>query len=512
MGDKGKSVEHHEEGHKGSSAEVSAVDCVRWDFSSHWVTMDIPELNLEELSGKEQPILAVFNTFRQHLLERDSGNRALLQANGKQVKVLTDAVSGQAKMMELMWSEHCEMKKAMAEERDLIRKAIMYSLERSSSYFVPEKKLTIRDELLRAFGAKSAAPEMGTSSSKQQQSSGVLKRRLDFDLVGDSENAEADNDQPLESNREKLIKYGYVGSADFPLYLKVCFRPPPGMSFLMTSAACGAYAFSKSKDKSEILFQSDHFKADRRSFWALRPRRNVNSEILDAVATMCQDESHSSYWWLPTTFQEVALNPIGYRKASLGYIVSRYMGYVDETFKIFVPLRLENHWYLMIVNFEDNGSLVYLYSLKDVTKKNERIDQMNFVAFFLQNLLKDRKFYKRKESVCKQVVGYEFFEPYVTQQDALSNDSGVWVAHWMQTANLWSTYNPEVINDEHRYRLACSLITSKANRIVQDLGVKALNYYEGRDGCKTPEMAMPSDSNSTNENNAMPLTSDSVEF
>ncbi|MED6196777.1 hypothetical protein PIB30_050542 [Stylosanthes scabra] len=227
---------------------------------------------------------------------------------------------------------------------------------------------------------------------------------------------------------------------------------------------------------------------------------------------MCQDESHSSYWWLPTTFQEIALNSVGYSKSSLDYIVGRYMGYVDETFKIFVPLKLDNHWYLMVVNFEDNGSLVYLDSLKDVTKKKERLDQMNFVACFLQNLFKERKFYKRQESVCKQVSGFDFVEPYVTQQDPRSNDSGVWVTHWMQTASLWSTYNPEIVNDEHRYRLAISLMTSKANRRLDELDLKAPNYYEGRDGCKSTEMAMSSDSNSITGAKAAPITSDSIEF
>ncbi|MED6196778.1 hypothetical protein PIB30_050543 [Stylosanthes scabra] len=298
MGDKGKSVDHHD-GQKGFSAKVSAVDCVRWDdsssphlttltpfglrctplfeilttfFSFHVFSREIPELNPMDLAGKEQPVVVVLNTFREHLLERDTSNKALLQANGRQVKALTDAVAGQAKMMELMWSEHCDMKKTMAEERELTRKAVVYSLERSSAFSVPEKKPTIREELLRAFGAKSVVLELGTSSGKRQQSASGLKRRLDFDLVGDSDDyvpTEAGFNQPVESNRDKLIKYGYVGSADFPLFLKVCFRSTPRMSFLMTSAACGAYVFSKCKDKSEILFQSDNFKANRRSFWSL---------------------------------------------------------------------------------------------------------------------------------------------------------------------------------------------------------------------------------------------------
>ncbi|MED6132109.1 hypothetical protein PIB30_016140 [Stylosanthes scabra] len=399
-----------------TTARLRHLEQENYALKKHLALEKIPALNPEDLAGKEQPIVAAFNTFREHLLEHSSSNRAMLQSNARQVKALADAVSGQAKMMEMMWSEHCDMKKAMEEEKESTRKAIMYYLECSGSYSIPDKAPTIKEELLRAFGAKSKAAEVDTSSTrmaKRQHTSGLAKRRLEFDLVGDSEDVEAD-----------------IGD------------PPP---------------------------------------------------VLDAVATMLQDESHSSYWWLPTTFQEIALNPMGYYKESLDYIVGRYMGYVDETFKIFVPLRLDNHWYLMIVDFEDNRSLVYLDSLKDVTKKKERLDQMDFVAFFLQNLLKDRKFYRRESSVC-------------------NNDSGVWVAHWMQMANLWSSYNPELINDEHRYRLATSLVTSKANLKRDELGPKALRYYQGMDGATSIEMAMSSGSSSRNGDNVIPVASDSVEI
>ncbi|MED6200439.1 hypothetical protein PIB30_085088 [Stylosanthes scabra] len=374
---------NHNAGQKGSSAEVSGVDSVR----------EIPVMNPKDLSGQEQPLVAVFNTFRQHLLERDTSNRAMLRSNVRQVRALTDTVTAQSNMLQMIWSEHCDMKKGLEEEREMTRKAILYSLEQSGSFSVPEKHPSVHEELLWAFGSKSKVSEQGTSTStaKRQQTSGALKRRLDFDVAAEADDADQTaegNDQPAQQVKSSGIKYGYIGSADFPQRLRVSFRPPPGMQFLITEVAAGAYVFSKSKDKTELLFQSDHFKADRGTFWTLCPKKIVSAEILDAVATMLQDESHSSYWWLPITFQEIALNPKGYCKQSLDYIVRRYMG----------------------------------------------------------------------------------------------------------------------------YRLATSLMTSKANRKRDELCLKTLNYFEGRDRARELELGMSSDSDSSNDENAIPSDSNSVEI
>ncbi|MED6181757.1 hypothetical protein PIB30_022357 [Stylosanthes scabra] len=408
------------------------------------------------------------------------------------------------------------MKKMFKEDRERTRKAILYSLERSGPMSVPEKQpkkqLTLREELLKTFGSKSKGREEGPSTNT------VTKRqRLDFDTVADSSQPDATEQGVVatgQKNPDLGVKYGYIGSLEFPQRLKVSFRPPPEMQFLITEVACGAYVFSKSKAQTEVLFEAERCSIERELFWTLRPKKIVASEIIDAVVTMLQHHSHGTYWWLPTSFQELALNPKGYYKDTLDYIVRKFMGYVDETSKIFVPLRSENHWYLMVVDFTEgeNGQLVYLDSLKDVNRKKERTDLMDFVAFFMQTLFKDRKFYKRKNSSHKLVSTFDFTEPYIAQQLSTINDSRVWVAHWMQTANLWSNYNPEVVNNQHRYCLATSLMTTRANLKSMELSIKALKYYEGRDGTRELELSTPSDSGSSNGENAVTVASDSAEI
>ncbi|MED6134746.1 hypothetical protein PIB30_039835 [Stylosanthes scabra] len=132
----------------------------------------------------------------------------------------------------------------------------------------------------------------------------------------------------------------------------------------------------------------------------------------------------------------------------------------------------------------------------------------------MQTLFKDRKFYKKAHSVPRNIANdFDIHEPYVAQQGRESNDCVVWVAHWMKMANLWSDYNPEIVNFSHRYRLATSLLLSKANVKRDEVGLAALRYYEGRDVSREKELDMSSDSSSSGKANvSVDVDSDSVEI
>ncbi|MED6220084.1 hypothetical protein PIB30_041551 [Stylosanthes scabra] len=253
---------------------------------------DIPRMNPEDLDGEDNPSV-------KHLLERDSSNRAFIQANRRQLKLITDAITGQGKLVNLIWSEHCELNKAFQEEKELTRKGILYSIERSGGYALPDSQPTIREELLRSFGTKRKEPEGSASEAAVKarvQATGQLKRRLYFDNMGEADKetdgASAVIGGPEKNDEEARIKFGCIGSAHFP---------------------------------REILFQRDALSLDRKTLWSLRPKKAVPREVLDAVATMMTDESSDSIWWLPTSFVPVALNPTGYCKATLDFITRRYM-------------------------------------------------------------------------------------------------------------------------------------------------------------------------------------------
>ncbi|MED6114166.1 hypothetical protein PIB30_077649 [Stylosanthes scabra] len=234
----------------------------------------------------------------------------------------------------------------------------------------------------------------------------------------------------------------------------------------------------------EIVFRVDRLTLERKSFWCLHPKKPMLKEIIDAVATMLTDEKHDSIWWLPTSFQALALNPTTHYKETLEFIIRRFMGYVDETAK-----------YLVVLDLRDS-KVVYLDSLKDVTARSDMVKIIDFLEHSIPpNITSD----------------FEFLEPYVAQQD--SNDFGVWVAHWMQMASLWASYNPEVVNMQHRYRLATSLVLTKANLKRDECLLAALSYYEGRDGSRVQELDISSDSSSsTKGKDVVNATNDNVEI
>ncbi|MED6128309.1 hypothetical protein PIB30_096468 [Stylosanthes scabra] len=170
------------------------------------------------------------------------------------------------------------------------------------------------------------------------------------------------------------------------------------MQFLIIEIACGAYIFSKSKDKRVTLFVVDRLSLDRKIFWSQRPNHTIPGEILDAMATMLTDELRDSIWWLPTSFASLALNPTGHCKDTLEFIIHRYMDYVDETVK--------------------DAKVIYLDSLKDVTARAERVKVIKFVGFFMHRLFKERRFYKNAHSITPNIAtDFDFVEPDVAQQD-----------------------------------------------------------------------------------------------
>ncbi|XLR43674.1 hypothetical protein S83_028334 [Arachis hypogaea] len=58
------------------------------------------------------------------------------------------------------------------------------------------------------------------------------------------------------------------------------------------------------------------------------------------------------------------------------------------------------------------------------------------VISFLENLLLDYWFYQLDNTKRPMVSKFKFQEPEVPQQDAQSNDCGVWVAQWQTLSSM----------------------------------------------------------------------------
>ncbi|MED6163533.1 hypothetical protein PIB30_080897, partial [Stylosanthes scabra] len=70
-----------------------------------------------------------------------------------------------------------------------------------------------------------------------------------------------------------------------------------------------------------------------------------------------------------------------------------------------------------------------------------------------------------------------------------------------------------IVNSQHRYRLATSIVMSKANRKRDEVTLVGLNYYEGRDGSRVKELDISSGSSSSPKGNEpADVGSDSVKI
>ncbi|MED6138364.1 hypothetical protein PIB30_073682 [Stylosanthes scabra] len=101
------------------------------------------------------------------------------------------------------------------------------------------------------------------------------------------------------------------------------------------------------------------------------------------------------------------------------FIERNYMGSADNLLKIYVPLKLNKHRYLMIVDMWGK-KLVYLDSAKCSVVLQTRLNHMQDVAKYLDDLLAAGKFYNDKSSIRRTISDFEFLEPTIGQQRPIS--------------------------------------------------------------------------------------------
>ncbi|KAL4365086.1 hypothetical protein AHAS_Ahas07G0070900 [Arachis hypogaea] len=420
------------------------------------------ELTAEELIPGEDPLVVVFNKLRRHLMENVSTTRALQSSQARTLKTLSDCITSHGKILEILWEEYADRRRKQYPQVGIEPYEADWPGKKEAD--VANKGMTTRSQSKKKLGSTGVA-----------DLNHPLKRRLDFDSSDDEHEREMLGENPGDVTPLlfEIKKDGLLSSDDMPKFLDVDFRPPKGMKFIATELAVAAYIFARDLEQGEILYSGEHCHGPRHAFWSLRPRQEVVDDVINLVATMLNDERHDSVWWLPTTFAQIALNPSTYCKETLAFIRQKYMKYVDETAKIYIPLNKDQHWYLMVVDLREKA-LIYLDSAKDIDAREGRMDQMEYVAFFLLRLLKDRKFYRKKESKCPERL-----------------DCGVWVTQWMQLSDLWTSYDLEIVNDTHRMQLAVDLVMSRANPIRSKICQRAVEYWDNavRGPARKPQMA-----------------------
>ncbi|MED6110530.1 hypothetical protein PIB30_043865 [Stylosanthes scabra] len=247
-------------------------------------------------------------------------------------------------------------------------------------------------------------------------------------------------------------RYQMMGE-ECPTFLELAFRPPPGMPFVGMELAITVYIFASAGEETEVLYQDNHCDGSRRRFLSLVPGNELYDDVLNMVVGMCTGtKDDNRRWWLSTTFSQMILEPRQFNQPTMDYIAHRYMGKADDITRIYVPLHVENHWYLMIIDMWDK-KLVYLDSLKasDIKVIELRISRMKEVA--------------NKE------MGHKLFSPFPL-------DCGVWVCQWMVNSHLWRDYELEEVNESTRMSLVIDLVTSPHNPLGEIISDRSVNFWD----------------------------------
>ncbi|XLS97532.1 hypothetical protein HN51_040267, partial [Arachis hypogaea] len=346
------------------TAEDSSADGIR----------DLPKLTVEDLIQGEDPLVVVFNklcrhtdwyggVFEQHLMENVSTTRALQAFQARTLKTLFDCIMSHGKILEILWEEYADQRRKHYPQAGVEPCEADWPGKKEA--VVAIKGMTTRSQAKKTLGSRWVV-----------DSDHPLKRRLDFDSSEEEHGREVTEENPGDVTPLlfEIKKDGLLSSDDMPKTTK-------GDEIYHNGTSRSSLNF-RQRPGTGILYSGEHCHGARHGFWSLHPREEVVDDVsgYKPRRTMLNDEHHDSVWWLPTTFAQIALNPSTYCKETMAFIHHKYMKYVDETAK----------------------------------------------AFFLLRLLKDRKFYRKKESKCPERL-----------------DCGVWVTQWMQLSELWTSYDLE---------------------------------------------------------------------
>ncbi|QHO19411.1 Ulp1 protease family, carboxy-terminal domain protein [Arachis hypogaea] len=329
--------------------------------------------------GMDTQILNLLDCVEEQLGQEDKVTGTVIKTHTEQIKKLTEVIVGHGKKSEL---PAATKSRGRSKKKD------------------PKGEDTL---LTRAKCKRHVEVAVKTCKSTNPP----LKRKLDFDNDEDDdctmEIMQQDHGTPFTYGTNMAM---YMESANMPLCLDLLFRPPPRMEFVESELAVAAYIFGNGLSKEEILIPDEHCYRSRGALHSLLPGEEVVDNVLNLVASMMTasnlDEFVIIRGWFPLNFyvdirsQQFAFNPTNHWPETLAFIRNKYMKKADEL--IYVCLNKDRHWYLVVIDLL-NGALVYLDSAKaeTVTERKARLDQIRYVAFFLENMFRDGNFFEDKE-------------------------------------------------------------------------------------------------------------------
>ncbi|WJX55904.1 hypothetical protein P8452_41621 [Trifolium repens] len=217
-----------------------------------------------------------------------------------------------------------------------------------------------------------------------------------------------------------------------PKFVKCKFRPTSDMKLSLNEIKMCAYIF---RDDLEV----------RSDFQSLIPGGYVSKSILRMMsARVTWNQKHSrnpNMWCLPPAFASDVL--MGMRQESLEIIYKHDRMTAYATLKlIYVPIREKTgHWFLMVVHIEER-KIYHLDSHLLVDKIDSRHQKIKKIAKALSHLL--LIIYNMEVPFCflPDFDHWDIVEPRGVPNCGHSENSGLWVAEWM---NMQSNFNNQVV-------------------------------------------------------------------
>ncbi|MED6136681.1 hypothetical protein PIB30_058080 [Stylosanthes scabra] len=222
-----------------------------------------------------------------------------------------------------------------------------------------------------------------------------------------------------------------INGPKIPQWLSTVFRPPKNMNLNDEELVVAAYIFgpnmSDEKVRAEILVKGTTCDASRETLTILVPKSPLDQDILTLTSAMLFHEVKETfklaeYWFMPTMFSQYALS--WEKKPSIlkNFYSKEYMGFVENVYKIFVPINYANmHYHLAIADLEKKQVLLLdsKPSLETRHKRRREVQKMvnkeDRMRLAIDREMKGHN--KVKEDITKLALDY--FKSVKEKQDRL---------------------------------------------------------------------------------------------
>ncbi|MED6169999.1 hypothetical protein PIB30_026455 [Stylosanthes scabra] len=273
-----------------------------------------------------------------------------------------------------------------------------------------------------------------------------------------------------KENRVYLVEGKLLSS------ITMTFIPTEDMQIVGLDLAAAAYVFLPHMNQEEVLVPTPHCHLTRKALRSLEPGHAVDDVVLTMLAIMLQRQSSEFHWFLPIRLVDIRTKRCAIPHDTVAFIRKEFMGKADRVYKIYCPIKCDDHWFLVIINTLKD-ELVYLDSFKSPTQRARRRRLMKDLVVFLEGLMDDAEWDGDKTKQPLLINDYKIIEPDVVQQDPDSNDTGIFVAQWMIMHYLRGTSDVERVSTYSRMRLAIDIVLKEHNADQLAFIDKAISYW-----------------------------------